>query len=394
LISSGTNSLMVFSLAGVSASDEFGIFMVAYFSFTMLLAATRNAFGVEVSLASSAPTRVRVETGSSTKLLIAGSPIIVALVIAAPALAGAEISAPLLVLSIATIAALIQDVLRYSLAALGDYGRLLAGDLLWLLFVVVGVILRFTVGIEPAAFIALWGLGAAVSYVFMFPHAAVPVSVPTAALHLRRTLANRVRLAVATLTRGASITLAGVLVVRLVGPEAHGALVGASQLMTPASFLVALFGLAVLPVAARSGVRAATSLFVKATLAVVVLCITWLALALLLPDFVGVLILGETWTNSIALLPIVGVTTTFVVAGVGGATLLMQMQRAESVMWLRIGQALLRVPSTAATGAVTRSTTYLALLELALATAFSAAVWLLAFRTMKLTPEPDSGAPG
>lgn len=384
VVSSATNMIMVFSLAGMSDDVGFGYAMVAYATFSLLLKASRQFFGVSISLAAESHGEVRREAGASTTLSLAATPILGGLIVAGPLIAGAGLMPVVLALAVCVGLALAQDSMRFSLAGQQMYTRLLVADLVWLAFVLGGLGARIIGLSNPVVIPLLWGLGAAASILQMAPAASHFMTLGSAVTRVRRTFTERTRLASSAVATGASTTVASIVVATVAGPSVAGALAAAGQLMGPVSLFAALFGLLVLPMSTRHDARDSINIFVVATASIAVLCVFWLSFLLLLPEALGVVLLGETWSAARAVLPIVGVSVTFVVVGTGGAMLLVRQKETRVLLWIRLVQSVARLPLVTWVALTFGTSAALASAELAVTFALACAVWAASLRHRRM----------
>lgn len=313
LISSGSNFAVVALVAATSSVDEFGAFAVAYTVYALALGVQR-AVGGEILL-------LRVEQ-ESDRLALDGARLVglaTLLGIASGALLAfaslavePEVAGNLRALGAVLPFLLAQDALRYYFFASRRPTEAVLNDAVWaaLALVPFATIAFLAVDTSPNLLILIWGAGAAVSAILGLTRARTAPRLE--GFHLwfsedRRRVSSF--LADFVLTAGAFL-LALQMISIIAGIGAIAAMHGAQLLFTPFAAVVSGARIIILPALANVSHRPNTELRRRVRIAAQILygfAIGWAALVLVVPDPIGRVILGDTWSAAKPLLPWVAV---------------------------------------------------------------------------------------
>lgn len=305
VLSNASNSLLVFLIAGTSAPESFGRFAVGYSMLAFAVGMWRNGLGYQISLRADDEDAVHIESRRALAASIAISPIIAIPVFLFTALGPGGDTGLALGLALATPFVLTQDVLRYSAVAAGDAWSALQSDLAWTVFLLEALALRMT-GQGAGTLIFLWLAGAVVATgVLLWRRRLVPIF--EGSFHwMADSWRGRAHLVAGSLVAGASVPLTAAIVAWIAGPAVTGGTAGAGVLMAPTNSLVAFMTLTLL--ASASGIAPARryGLFRRAGLAAAVMTLGWGFILMLIPDWLGTALLGETWDLSQQAVPLIG----------------------------------------------------------------------------------------
>jgi O-antigen/teichoic acid export membrane protein len=317
-VSSLTNFLVVIFVARSLGPREFGIFSLAYATYAFSLNVSRGVATDPLVVRFSGVARewwrdaVRVASGTATTV---GCVIGVGCVLVGLALSGA-VGGALVALGVLLPGLLLQDSWRYAFFAAGDGRKSFVNDLVWGLTLVPLVAIAVHQG-GVTWFVVAWGAaGCLAALVGAFQAGVLPrLSGTRTWLWQQRELGARYfaeNLSMSAVTQ-LRITFLGV----IAGLSAVGQVRAAEVLLGP--WLAVLMGLSMVAVPEASrALRRSVRTFVVfcSALAIVqaVGVIAWgLAIMFLLPDELGVRLLGALWGPATALI----LPTTLAFAGIG-----------------------------------------------------------------------------
>lgn len=301
-VSSLTNFAMTLYVARTLGAVPFGAFSLAYVTYSFALNASRGLATDPLMVRFSGPRtpawRQAVASSSATALAVGLASAAVVLAIST-ALTGTTRTA-FLALGLVLPGLLLQDSWRYAFFAIGQGGLAFVNDCTWALMMVLGLIYLRTSGhASVAAFIGVWGAGAAVGAAVGPLQARVLPCLSSIPRWLSHTRDLGLRyLAENTCNSGASqLRTYGVGI--LVGLAAVGYVQAVTTLMGP--FLVVFMGLSLVTipeanrVLRRSPHRLPTFCLVVG-IGLAVAALAWGAFLLVaLPRGVGGLVLGGLW---------------------------------------------------------------------------------------------------
>jgi O-antigen/teichoic acid export membrane protein len=297
---SGLSNFLTVALVARSATPvDFGHFAVTYALFITLLGLARQLWGTQIALKASAPEAVRRVRELLGATLYATPAAWLLMALCSLALAGPGAVPVIAVLSVALPVVVAQDLCRFTSVAAGRPGVAAASDLVWVLTVAVGFVIR------PPMLVALliWLVGAVLALaVALLALRLTPALRGGWAQLFRRHPTGEV-----SAVGGLSVSLAtyvtlGLATVHL-SAAAAGALRGASTVMAPVNTFFAFGSLALLSVIYRRPPSGQPRLVRRISAGLVAVSLSWGAVLVLLPDGLGQLLLGETWPGARAVLP-------------------------------------------------------------------------------------------
>jgi len=302
-VSSVSNFAVVAFAAVTGTPSEFGQFALAYAVFVFFLGAGRALVGetllVRESHAEARPS-VSLTTGAT---LVVGLPGAAVLLVMGMVIGGA--SGDLwAVLALATLAATVQDGLRFVALAAGRPTHALVLDLVWTIPSLVAMIVLAAFGAGATAVVGAWTAAALLSALVGF---AAARSLPSFLGGLRWLLAHRsaaTRYVLEFASLNASTLLVWIVLAPVVGIAGVGALRGAQLLLSPLNTVYTSLRIAMIPelirVQGTSRHRRRTWEFAGILLAALVV---WGGVVLLLTGDLGRLVLGATWEQTAPLRP-------------------------------------------------------------------------------------------
>jgi O-antigen/teichoic acid export membrane protein len=313
-LSSGTNFLAVFVLAGSLSSGEFGVFAMAYTVLTLFVGVTRSFFGLPLALAAQRSTDELTDLYRASVSALCWIAIPVAAVVfgvgalsamgASPAAVELGLWASLAV-AVATPMVMLQDISRYYAIALDKPGVAVVSDAIWLGAIVLLFATRDL--LDPAAVVLAWSLAVAASlgYVVVLFRPRLSLRAGLRLLVPRGGLRESISVTV-VLSTGVTLVM-GFLMLPFLGAAAVGTIRGAGTLFGPVNTLMALLDFSVLSqLARRDRSSDGRSVLLIATV-VCALTAVWAGVLLLLPESIGVFILGDTWDGARRILPITSI---------------------------------------------------------------------------------------
>lgn len=345
-LSALSNLLLSVIVARTLAASEFGAFAVAFLTFGLLVALTRAAIGqpLQITFSNVGPSAftdvVRSALGSALLIgLVAGAVV---------AVVGLSLTShtgnALLALAVCLPGLLVQDTARMAFFSSGRSDRAALNDGLWtaLEFGALGLLLFSGLG-DVAVFILVWGGSATLAALVAILVLRAP---PRLRGSLRWLLAQRALTGylVAEHFLGEGLGQAGILMVGVVGSTADvGSLRAAQVLLGPLNILVTAALLFGVPEVSRRrdamSPRSRSMLCWGLSGVMAAITVVYSALLLVLPDKIGVELLGETWTGAQTVMLAMCVFCLAIAAGVGPGVVLYGMGRARTTFGLNLLKA-------------------------------------------------------
>lgn len=310
-VSSGTNFVAVVLAAAALTPVEFGRYSIAYVLFTIVAGAFQSFVGQELVLIEGSPERRADASAVALRVTLLLSLLPVAGLLVAAALLP-DLRAVLVVLAIALPLLVMQDEMRFAASLEGRMHVAVILDSIWaaiLVVVVVGAMLIGSPLDDSAQFVAAWvGAGAVAGIaglLFFWPFRRVADPELAGGRYRGRDFLGLRFLAEFAAIRGSSQAL-GVAVGAVASLAVAGAFRGVTTLFGPMNVLIGAiggFGVSLLRPLDRRGrdrwiVGVAAILSACAAAVIVVL--------LLLPEEIGELLLGDTWTGAYPLILPIG----------------------------------------------------------------------------------------
>jgi len=378
--SSGTNFAVGVLVARTLSLEDFGAFGLAFLIYTFSMSVAR-AFPMEPLLIrySAVPVAdwrrgAAAAVGTSAGMACAAALALIPIGI----VMGGSVGAALLGLAATFPGLLLQDAWRFAFFAAGRGRDAFLNDVAWAIFLVPAFALAGLAGTSLFAITLAWGLAAS---------AAAAVGIAQARLlprpdhavrwwHEHRDLAARF-LAEAGLRTGLS-QLALILIGAVAGLETLGSIRAAQLVMSPVHVLYLGASLAAVPEAVRALARSLGLLIrlaAAASMGLAVAGLVWGSIALLVPDELGRMFLGDSWEAAQTFLPAWIVTQVGIVLVIGPAMAIRAFANARLSLRVTVVTAAigLVVPVTAAfAGGLA------AAWGLALASVVGAVIWWLA----------------
>lgn len=311
VVSSASNFLVVLAVARISTVAGFGAFSLAFLVSQMALGLMRAGGGDVLLIRSS-------ETGSppdrdphrALSFVFAFALAVAAGMAVIGTLVGGEVSAPLTAIAVVLVPVLLEDCYRYVFFAHSSPHKAIVIDTVWLLAQLLGFVLASegVVPQTPAALILIWGAGAALACLCAAAMARVAPGIDAPAWV--RAARHRVAGLMADFMLLTGTSYLGVTLIPLVASlPVVAALRGAQFLFNPFVALLASVRVVALPVLARQLAQGSSAAYRRTSLsmsgALSVLAIAYASAVLLLPNSVGVQLLGDSWSSvSAILLPI------------------------------------------------------------------------------------------
>ncbi len=314
-VSSLSNFTLGIVVAREVSTPEFGAFGIAFISYLLIVGITRSlctdALVIRYSDAGTPGRRQAAKEATGAALALAFP--MAAVCAAAGLVLGGPLRAPLLALAVCVPGLATQDAMRFAFFALGTPAKAAANDVVWLLGQVAAFAAVFSLGEPaPATLLLAWGLAATLAAVLSPLQARLAPS-PQRGLVWTRAhfdLGGRYLLDFFAVIGSAQITIYGLGAVA--GLAATGAFRAAQLLLGPLNTLF----LGAISAAVPEGVRMTTSsgedvrpMCRRLALVLTGLALAWVLALVLVPDWVGTAILGESWDAARPLLPVLGVAT-------------------------------------------------------------------------------------
>jgi O-antigen/teichoic acid export membrane protein len=310
--SSLTNFLVAVAVARVATSAEFGAFSIAVTIYYFLLELVRplalEPLLIRYSGKDGASTRAAASGAASTALAVgvfSG-----AVLLAAGAVGPDSVRPVLTALAVVLPGLLVQDACRYALLAAGDARFAALTNVVWtVVSLCVFVVLSATAAADAGSLLLGWGLAGTLCAAVGLVRTRSRLAPGRVSAWLREHRELSPRFVVEYLIDAGAFQLTILLVGLIGGLSALGALNGARLLLGPVG--VVFLAMAGLAVSEGSRLRDARDRRLVPAIRIVgvaltLLTLAWTAMLLLLPTDVGVALLGETFAEAEALLPLLG----------------------------------------------------------------------------------------
>lgn len=300
-LSSLTNFALGIVVARTVAPVEFGAFALAFAVFVMSLNGSRAMTSLPLTIRHSGDS---VESLRSATAAAAGTAAAIGALaglgcLAVAAIAGGPLGAAFLGLGLTLPGLLLQDVWRFAFFARGSGRDAFVNDGIWALLLLPGLALASATGHGSVLeAILVWGASASVAAVVGIVQSGVRPAPLQAARWLRghRDLVPRYVGEFLTSTGGDLVQPAGITAVA--GLQAVGALRAGELLLGPFNIVFQGLQLVAIPEGVRLLRRSASRLGVAAiglSLVLGLASLAWAVILLLIPDQLGILILGTNW---------------------------------------------------------------------------------------------------
>ncbi len=301
-VSSLTNFAVAALVARTAGVEEFGVFAIAFATYTLGLGISRALTGEPILArfsgvdAQRLTGRIRASTGTAFVLGLLFS---IACVAAATTFLEGSFRLTFMMLGLTFPGLILQDAWRYAFFASGNSSRAFVNDLVWVILLALGLVFVLTERHHSASqFMLIWGLSAnGASFVGSLQSRVIPG--PWHALMWLREqsdLGLRFLGEFIALTGATQLMLYGLAIVS--GVASAGAIRGGMVSMGPFSILLMGVSLVSVPEAVRV---ARTSLVDLRRYSVALsgglagVAVAWGFIVILIPDRAGHLVLGETW---------------------------------------------------------------------------------------------------
>lgn len=373
VLANASNALMVLAVAGTSTPTQFGTFTIAYASLIFVVGLERSLLATPISLASGATALVRDEAAKAVGLLLLSAPVTVSLVFLGSGVLSGSAGPPTIGLAVATPIVLAQDSLRYAAVALKRPQAAFWSDLVWFAAAGIAFAGQILVGFGSTIVILAWVLGGVASLFVVSFLLRIRPRLTALGAWLRDSRELRYRLTVGAAAMSASVPIALAAFSALGGTAAVAAIGGASQLMAPVNTITAFIGLVL--VAEMTGAARDTRLRVARLAAggLAMASLVWASLLLVMPVQWGTVLLGDTWSSTRDILPLVGIQ--YAISGIAfAATLFLTSgNEARAVMFTGLCVAAGRLMLVTGAGLMGVTAWYLVSAE-----ALTMVVWLVA----------------
>jgi O-antigen/teichoic acid export membrane protein len=308
MVSSGTNFAVGIFVVRTLPLEDFGAFSIAFLVYTLVMSVAR-AFAMEPLLIrySGLPAErwrqgAAAATGASTGAACVGA---VALILISAVIGGAT-GAAFLALGVTLPGLLLQDAWRLAFFAAGRGRDALLNDLAWAVFLVPAFILAGLLGASLFAITFAWGIAASGAAVVGVVQARLVPRPDLARAWWREHADLAPRFLAESLIRTGLGQVTMIAIGAIAGLAALGSIRAAQLVMSPVQVILLGASLVAVPEAVGALKRSLGNLVrlsALASFALAAACLTWGLVALLLPDQLGTLILGESWTAARAFLP-------------------------------------------------------------------------------------------
>ena len=349
-LSALTNLFLSVLVARSATVNGFGAFAVAFLVFGLVIGFSRAFIGTPLQISYSSSTSSELRESARAALgaaIVFGTAAALLSVIAGIALRG-ESGFALIALGIWFPALLLQDTCRMAFFAGGIPKRAAIIDAVWGAVVLGGFAGALATGAARSVEVplTLWGLGSAVSSIWgmrvlrVRPQPRGGVGWMREQLHLSRYLGGEY-----ALTMG--IVQVGILMVGFVATQAGvGAIRAAQVLLGPTNVLGTAALVFTTTEVARTPTASPRHRFVMAntvSAALTVLIGLYVAILLVLPDSVGIRVLGDTWSGASTVLLPMCIAAVVASMGAGAGAALYGMGRTRTAFRINVVRAVLSI---------------------------------------------------
>jgi len=307
LLSSASNTLIVFAIAPVSSVDEFGAYSLALAALTTVLAISRGLLGTAINLLSAHLEKLRQEAGYALSVSVVGGLAAGLLIAVTAALAHAPPATYFVALAAPFV--LMQDIGRFFCIAAGLPRRAVSSDGVWACGSVALLIVTWFSPrmVDAVVLLGGWACVAVLAMLLvLWPQRLIP-RISGLRRWWRNDLRDRVGFGASAVIAATGSFLVLSIAASIIGVAATAALLGASSIFGPFNIVISAMALAVVPELRRRGdvsSMAIWSLLRKIALPTSVLALAIGGIALLVPQGWGELILGDSWTVVRPVLPL------------------------------------------------------------------------------------------
>lgn len=349
VLSALSNFLLSVLVARTVSADVFGAFSMAFLIFTFLIGVTRALIGqpLQITFASAEPAAFRMATRSALGAAVLVGVVCGALCVLGGVLTGGELATALIVLGVCLPGLLAQDISRMAFFARGRPAAAAGIDALWAALLFPALLVAQLLGLADIGWpLALWGVSALIAaLVGLRLLGATPRMGGAARWGWQQRPLTGYLLAEYVMTAG--VGQIGILAVALTGDAAGvGSLRAAQVLLGPLGILVAASFLFAIPEIARRpdiSAGALTKLALTMISAMGGITAVYCVVVLLLPDGIGVSLLGDTWSGAQTVLLPMSVTAFFAALGTAPASVLYGLGQARKTFSIQVWKAPLLV---------------------------------------------------
>lgn len=391
VLSSASNMLAVFAIAGVSTVVQFGSISLAIAGVMAMVLLCRGLLGTPIALLSGKPVRLQDEANHALALA-AVLGLVVGVIIAACASFASDPWSVALV-GMAAPAILIQDSARYACVSAEKPAIAVASDGFWaagsaLLFIIAGWVAP---ELSPREVVGAWAGLAYVAALIMQARSGFHPVFRGIAKWIRSTAVDRFRYG-ATSAIGATNSMLFLFVVAaLVGSSAIAALRGSASVLGPLNILIASMPLVVVPELRRLSDATPSAYWRPMGRVALVMCTIPVAVGMLsvfIPDVWGEVLLGPTWLVAQPLLPVTAIEYVALTWSYSADTILRAQANSHAVLTRQLVHSAL-ITGGATIAAITFGSAIAVATGLALGASVAAAVGVvLTFKGRKVR-RPD-----
>lgn len=340
-LASVSNLAMSVVIASQVSLSEFGAFGLVFATYLLVQGAARAAIGeallVKQSESLAADARAVLAAGTLIGLVGSfGSGLVCALL-------SGSLQSAFGALTIVLVFGVTQDCMRYVAFAELRPAKAMIADCIWCVVQFSGytvVVLMDKANL--VTLILIWGLGAAVSLLYQLSLYRVLPSYAAASRWLRdrRDLSPRFFCEYLTMSgvQQGSIFILGI----AAGLDQVGGYRAAQVILGPANVIALGAAVVVLPMAAARAREARTEVVRFSATVSVALCLvtlSYIALSLVVPDWLGRFALGESWALGSSLLVLVGATIAVNNLSYGATSMIRGMHQARASLVMRVAFA-------------------------------------------------------
>jgi O-antigen/teichoic acid export membrane protein len=337
-VSSLSNAGLSIVIARTVSPGQYGAFALAFSIYTFLVAISQSVAGQVVMIRYSATDdeiRDRANAGATGTAVVIGLASAVLLGVVSSFLQ-LPLRSVLLAMGVLLPGLMLQDTWRTIFVSRGTPSQAFTNDVLWIVLQILSIGLLLVLSVDQVVWYLLaWGGAALGAAIYGIRQAGVmPRLRLTKPFLLNHRDVSAPSLAYALAILGAN-QVAFIVIAAVASVEAVGALRGAQTLLGPLNIV----GFALTAFAVPEIIRHDLSKRGLATVALVlsgimvVVDLTWGAILLVLPEEVGVQLLGDTWPAARAALPGMVVFTAAIGATVGATAVMRALARLKYAFW-------------------------------------------------------------
>lgn len=358
VLSSVSNAVILLAMAAASSAEAFGAAVLVMSIIIAALSCVRGFLGSPILLMSGKP---RDQINREVQYALWTALLIGIVVGAAAFLVSWVLQEPLVGLAYAFAVPMLltQDILRFAAIADGTPEEAFFSDLIWAI-ASLGVYATVTVNrnlLTIPDMVAIWGVAAGMALLYLVVRLRARMRVRGALDWVRATLSDRIRYGIEHGFDQVGAIVVVTVATAFIGTIAAAALRGAGVLLGPLAVVITALPLVFIPEARRAG-HSESQMWSSLRYAAWIsscLALTVGFLGPLVPEWIGHLLLGDSWQHAIVVLPLLGVEYAAICWLAAALNFYLSRNDSVTLLRLRVAQTALVCAGCTVAAAVTHS---------------------------------------